>query len=257
MKGLLPLTKCVLLSLTLLIPPTHGRAHPWRRQQQHQQQQQHDPGYQPLYGRGGYSRLDGRLSGHGRLSNAYKTHFSRPALPRLLEPLSDPLDPLDATLEDTLLSNDLDHNLALSPEDVAPYTTRLLETYQGHGRDRTRHHLTHGYQNYHEEVCATEKDWNVLTETVDLDGNAVVIIKVPGENQTYFSYKCVEPCQSCKNVIGKSRCKQRYTYVKMLHYLKDSPAGESDQRWDFVEVPSHCACELVPPHVPNTECTLE
>lgn len=257
MKGLLPLTKCVLLALTLLVPATHGYAHPSRRQQQQYQQQQ-DPGYQPHYGRGGYSRMDGRLPGHGRLPNSHKRHLSTPAwLRQLLGPLSDRLDPLDDSLEGSLSSNDLGQNRALPFEDLAPYTTRHIETYQEHGRDRSRHYLAPVYQNHHEEVCATKKNWDVLKETVDMDGNPVVIIMSGETNQTFYSYKCIEPCQACKKVIGNSRCKQRYTYVKMLHYLKESPAGPSDSRWGFVEVPSHCACELMSHPIYDTECTLK
>ncbi|KAK8401592.1 hypothetical protein O3P69_001020 [Scylla paramamosain] len=216
-------------------------------------------------------------------------------------PLSDRLDPLDDSLEGSLSSNDLGQNRALPFEDLAPYTTRHIETYQEHGRDRSRHYLAPVYQNHHEEVCATKKNWDVLKETVDMDGNPVVIIMSGETNQTFYSYKCIEPCQACKKVtvrvhllpdpkltqctsppaevtarvhllpdpkltqctsppaevIGNSRCKQRYTYVKMLHYLKESPAGPSDSRWGFVEVPSHCACELMSHPIYDTECTLK
>ncbi|XP_042205641.1 uncharacterized protein LOC121854897 [Homarus americanus] len=94
------------------------------------------------------------------------------------------------------------------------------------------------------KVCTTKKGWKELQESVDVDGNEVVIVNsIAGQNQTYYSYECVSPCTACKGVIGSSMCKMRYTYVKMLYHLKDESSTET--KWDFVEVPSHCACELI------------
>ncbi|XP_050688964.1 uncharacterized protein LOC126981586 isoform X2 [Eriocheir sinensis] len=241
MKGL-PLTKSVLLALTLLLPATHGRTY-LRRQQR-------DPAYQTHYGRGSYNRQDARL--YGRLPFPNKPHYSKSDFLQLFEPsepLNAPLDPITASLEEALLSNDLDQNLAISREDWGQYSARPQEPHQGHGLDRIRHH---GLKTYNEEVCSTKKGWDVVKESVDLDGNAVVIIQVEGErNQTYYSYTCENKCQPCKNVMGASMCKQRFTYVYLYHYLLLNP---SEKRWGFVEVPSHCACELVSPDSQDPEC---
>ncbi|XP_050688965.1 uncharacterized protein LOC126981586 isoform X3 [Eriocheir sinensis] len=238
MKGL-PLTKSVLLALTLLLPATHGRTY-LRRQQR-------DPAYQTHYGRGSYNRQDARL--YGRLPFPNKPHYSKSDFLQLFEPLTGRLDPITASLEDGFLYNDIEQNLAISREDWGQYSARPQEPHQGHGLDRIRHH---GLKTYNEEVCSTKKGWDVVKESVDLDGNAVVIIQVEGErNQTYYSYTCENKCQPCKNVMGASMCKQRFTYVYLYHYLLLNP---SEKRWGFVEVPSHCACELVSPDSQDPEC---
>nr|XP_053651490.1 uncharacterized protein LOC128701644 [Cherax quadricarinatus] len=62
MRGM-ALSKCVLLTLTLLIPASHGRAYPWRKGS-------HDLQYQNHYGKvhsRGESRVQARLSSDGRV----------------------------------------------------------------------------------------------------------------------------------------------------------------------------------------------
>ncbi|XP_071548182.1 uncharacterized protein [Panulirus ornatus] len=228
MKGL-PLSKCVLLALTLLIPARHGRGH---------------------------SREDGSV--HGRFSSQDRTHLAqKTAFQQLLKEtfakLLDTPVPSDSRFPPPLLSNDLE-DIGISPEEEALYSARDDDRDVRPREGSRPRYLSGRYLNYHEEVCITKKGWRELYESVDVDGNEVVIVNsIGGPNQTYYSYECEEPCTACKGVIGHSMCKMRYTYVKMYYQLKHGRRSNTP-RWDFVEVPSHCACELVPENAIDREC---
>lgn len=249
MRGL-PLSKCVLLALTLLIPVSHGRIYPWRKGSQ-------DLQYQNPYGKA-HSRSEGREQ-QGRLSSLHhRPHVVRNAELReiLEETFAELLDSPQASesrFPPPLYSNDL-QDLGIGPEEEALYSARHDDRDE-RPREKSRHrHLSGRYQNYHQEVCATKKGWRELHEAVDVDGNEVVIVNsIGGQNQTYYSYDCVSPCTACKGVMGYSMCKMRYTYVKMYYHLRYGRRS-SEPRWDFVEVPSHCACELVPENAIDADC---
>ncbi|KAK3890779.1 hypothetical protein Pcinc_005277, partial [Petrolisthes cinctipes] len=79
--------------------------------------------------------------------------------------------------------------------------------------ERSRHRqLEDSYQNHFEEVCPTVRKWKQLSETVDIDGNEVVIDNsLSRENQTYYTFECLNRCSACKHVSLNSQCKMRYT----------------------------------------------
>ncbi|KAK4301703.1 hypothetical protein Pmani_026162 [Petrolisthes manimaculis] len=154
------------------------------------------------------------------------------------------------TLDPRLLKQRITNDLGLAAEEEALYSTHVTDNNQV-SDDRSRHRqLEDSYQNHFEEVCPTVRKWKQLSETVDIDGNEVVIDNsLSRENQTYYTFECLNGALLVNvNVNLNSQCKMRYTYVRMYHHLKIE-GFNGKTRWNFVEVPSHCSCELVPPGV--------
>lgn len=42
------------------------------------------------------------------------------------------------------------------------------------------------------------RTWKLINETVDVDGNKVVIVNPIEPKQYVYSYECVSPCTACK-----------------------------------------------------------
>ncbi|XP_068246595.1 uncharacterized protein [Palaemon carinicauda] len=107
----------------------------------------------------------------------------------------------------------------IDPEQEELYSATVAEREELIGDTSRQRYLTSDYQNYHEEVCETRRFYDGV----------------------------------CVSVGVKSSCKMRYSYVKMYIRLKYGYPPE-EPKWEFVSVPSHCACELVPDNFIDGEC---
>ncbi|CAL4124097.1 unnamed protein product, partial [Meganyctiphanes norvegica] len=134
--------------------------------------------------------------------------------------------------------------------DLSAYTAQVAPVPRPVPEKGRSHVNAHNYM-AHEEVCQTKKTWKLLNQTVDREGNLVEVIQMETEpKQWVYVYECDNECGACKGVSVNSRCKMRYTWQKMYHRRLDC----TDNTWDYVEVPSHCACELLPYDVPDVDC---
>ncbi|XP_066953630.1 uncharacterized protein [Macrobrachium rosenbergii] len=249
---------CVLLAATLLATSAEGRSYPWHKSTQD---------FRYRYGK--IQSREGRVSNHHQ---SQKTHVQASDLKELFdETLSEFLRATEpdnhlpqrlpsrfpsrvpARLSHRIMTNEL-QDIGIDPEQEELYSATVAEREELIGDTSRQRYLTSDYQNYHEEVCETRRKWTLLNETVDIDGNEVVIVNPVGqEKQIVYNYECVSPCSACKGVGVKSSCKMRYSYVKMYIRLKYGYRPE-DPKWEFVSVPSHCACELVPDNFIDGEC---
>ncbi|XP_042893843.1 uncharacterized protein LOC122267759 [Penaeus japonicus] len=246
MKGIL-VCQCILVALTLVATATQGRAHPWRKPVQ-------DIRYQTRYGNienGQETRQ------HGKASSIHKHHRIQGQPSDVEELLRETLMELLETAAERRLPARLETNeledMGIDEEQEALYSARhadMEERPRGHNRQRQS---SASYQIHHEEVCKTVKTWKLINETVDVDGNNVLIVNPIEPKQYVYSYECVSPCTACKGVMGQSMCKMRYSYVKMYH-RKYSNVSVGEAEWGFVQVPSHCACELIPDNTIDNEC---
>ncbi|XP_037798916.1 uncharacterized protein LOC119593950 isoform X2 [Penaeus monodon] len=177
-----------------------------------------------------------------RYQNRYET------LMELLE------DAAERRLPPRLETNELE-DIGIDAEQAALYSARHADMEDRPREHNRQRHPSTSYQIHHEEVCKTVKTWKLINETVDVDGNKVVIVNPIEPKQYVYSYECVSPCTACKGVMGQSMCKMRYSYVKMYHRKCSNNSMRDDgAEWGFVQVPSHCACELIPDNTNDNEC---
>ncbi|XP_047472668.1 uncharacterized protein LOC125027601 [Penaeus chinensis] len=248
MKGIL-VCQCILVALTLVATVTQGRAHPWRKPVQ-------DIRYQNRYGN--IENGQGTRQ-HGKVSSIHKHHRTQGQPADVEELLKETLmelleDAAERRLPPRLETNELE-DMGIDAEQAALYSARHADIEDRPREHNRQRHPSTSYQIHHEEVCKTVKTWKLINETVDVDGNKVVIVNPIEPKQYVYSYECVSPCTACKGVMGQSMCKMRYSYVKMYHRKCSNNSMRDDgAEWGFVQVPSHCACELIPDNTNDNEC---
>ncbi|CAL4124384.1 unnamed protein product, partial [Meganyctiphanes norvegica] len=89
----------------------------------------------------------------------------------------------------------------------------------------------------------------------DLYGNAVKIVQLPSEPRQFIYIHQCKPhfeCKQCNGVSSKSQCVMRHTKMRLHHVCNG--CDNSKPVFDIVQVPSHCACELIAEHHNNEIC---
>lgn len=98
-----------------------------------------------------------------------------------------------------------------------------------------------------EEICVTDRSWELINETTDFFDNRVEVIQEEGLQQFVFTYKCANEKGSCTGIspFYHSECTERFGWIYMYH--RKSP--KEQPQWGYLAAPHHCACRIQPlPH---------
>ncbi|XP_074594242.1 uncharacterized protein LOC141849697 [Brevipalpus obovatus] len=96
-----------------------------------------------------------------------------------------------------------------------------------------------------DEICKTQRQWELINETYSYKGDEVEVIQDDERKQWIYTYRCV-PLQdkSCLGIDSsfKSECAERDGWFRV--YYRKISTGEKE--WGPVAAPHHCACKIHP-----------